>query len=281
MQRLLLCTDLDRTLLPNGSQPESPGARRAFARLAGHPSVHTVYVTGRDADLVDDAIASWAIPEPDLLIADVGTTIASPSGAGWMRWEAWDERLAAAWADRSSAEIASLVGEVAGLRLQDPSRQKTFKRSWFTLAGAAGRQTAAEVRRRLAEDRIGANVIWSEDETTGEGLLDVLPAVATKRLALEFVISSWNYERDEVIFAGDSGNDLDVLASAIPAVLVANADPAVRDEARRRAAEAGHEDRLYCADGALPGLNGNYAAGILEGVLHFHPEWSAFMAGEQ
>ena len=31
---LLLCTDLDRTLLPNGEQPESPQARTLFARLA-------------------------------------------------------------------------------------------------------------------------------------------------------------------------------------------------------------------------------------------------------
>ncbi|MCI5126782.1 MAG: haloacid dehalogenase, partial [Candidatus Electrothrix sp. AR5] len=32
--KLLVCTDLDRTLLPNGPQPESPGARPAFAALA-------------------------------------------------------------------------------------------------------------------------------------------------------------------------------------------------------------------------------------------------------
>ena len=31
---LLLCTDLDRTLLPNGEQPESPPARALFARPA-------------------------------------------------------------------------------------------------------------------------------------------------------------------------------------------------------------------------------------------------------
>ncbi|MEJ2621733.1 MAG: haloacid dehalogenase, partial [Candidatus Thiodiazotropha sp.] len=31
--KLLLCTDLDRTLIPNGSQPESAGAREAFKQL--------------------------------------------------------------------------------------------------------------------------------------------------------------------------------------------------------------------------------------------------------
>ena len=46
-ERLLLCTDLDRTLIPNGPQPESPGARDRFAALAGSPHVVLAYVTGR------------------------------------------------------------------------------------------------------------------------------------------------------------------------------------------------------------------------------------------
>ena len=42
---------------------------------------------------------------------------------------------------------------------------------------------------------------------------------------------------------------------------------------QRGAAAAGHAARLHVAAGGELGLNGNYAAGILEGVLHFHPEW--------
>ena len=38
-ERLLLCTDLDRTLIPNGPQPESPGARAHFATLAAEQLV--------------------------------------------------------------------------------------------------------------------------------------------------------------------------------------------------------------------------------------------------
>ena len=281
MDRLLLCTDLDRTLLPNGLQKESPGARQSFARLAALPSVRTVYVTGRDPALVDDAIRSWVVPVPDLLIADVGTTIASPAGTAWERWGAWDEHLAADWADTPPDKFLSVVDVVPGLRRQDPACQTAFKKSWFTPGGEAGGRAADEVRRRLAAAGVRANVIWSEDERTGEGLLDVLPAAATKLLALEFVVARWGYDPAEVVFAGDSGNDLDVLASRIPAVLVANADPAVRQEALRRSSEAGHEANLYCARGDLTGMNGNYAAGILEGVLHYRPDWSGFMSGEK
>ncbi|MCI5139086.1 MAG: haloacid dehalogenase, partial [Candidatus Electrothrix sp. AR1] len=53
--KLLVCTDLDRTLLPNGPQPESPGARPAFTALAEDPRVRIVYVTGRSICLTEEA----------------------------------------------------------------------------------------------------------------------------------------------------------------------------------------------------------------------------------
>ena len=38
------------------------------------------------------------------------------------------------------------------------------------------------------------------------------------------------------------------------------------------AVHLGHGDTLYLAHGGLAGMNGNYSAGILEGVAHFIPE---------
>ncbi len=75
-----------------------------------------------------------------------------------------------------------------------------------------------------------------------------------------------------VVFAGDSGNDLDVLASDLPAVLVANGHAEVREQALHLARERGHEERLYLARGAFMDFNGNYAAGVLEGVAHYHAD---------
>ena len=74
---LLVCTDLDRTLLPNGPQPESPRARRLFHRLAERPEVTIAYVTGRDRQLLLDAISSYDLPWPDYAVGDVGANIAS------------------------------------------------------------------------------------------------------------------------------------------------------------------------------------------------------------
>ena len=273
MSRLLLCTDLDRTLIPNGEQPESPDARPLFARLAQHPQVKLVYVTGRDTGLVDEAISNWQLPMPDLVIADVGTTIVRRLNQTWQRWNSWDAIMAREWLGLKTTDLQEKLGKLDEVWLQPADRQGKFKLSFFTSPGAQGAKAVARVAERLEKIGVAANLIWSEDEAEGNGLLDVLPRAASKRLAVEHLLAAWNFAPEETVFAGDSGNDLDLLASAVPAVLVANASAEVRDQARRLAADADHENSLYCAQGEVLGLNGNYAAGILEGVLHFQPGW--------
>jgi len=85
------------------------------------------------------------------------------------------------------------------------------------------------------------------------------------------------FSYSDTVFCGDSGNDIEVLSSPIPAVLVANSQPDVRQLAHRLAKASGHPDRLYIALGGFMGMNGNYSAGILEGVAHFHPEATGWM----
>jgi len=36
------------------------------------------------------------------------------------------------------------------------------------------------------------------------------------------------------------------------------------------AAASGNQKALYIASGGLMGMNGNYAAGMLEGIAHYH-----------
>ena len=129
-----------------------------------------------------------------------------------------------------------------------------------------------------------SRLIWSLDEVAGTGLLDVLPSRASKLHAIKALMRKLSFSPAQTIFCGDSGNDLEVLASAIPAVLVANASDEVRAEAVRLARQAGRGERLYLARGGFRGMNGNYAAGILEGIAHYHPgsdAWMGFAAGEE
>ena len=50
----ILATDLDRTLLPNGSWPADPSAIDLFNELTERHGVTVVYVTGRNLDLAEN-----------------------------------------------------------------------------------------------------------------------------------------------------------------------------------------------------------------------------------
>ena len=269
---ILLCTDLDRTLLPNGEAPESPGARERFSRFVERPEVTLAYVSGRHKQLVLDAIAEFGIPLPDYVIGDVGTTIYSIDDGEWRAWEKWHQEIAPDWAGYDHSALVQLFAGLDELTLQEESKQNTFKLSYYTREDVDRDTLLGTMRRRLDARGINAGLIWSIDDVEHVGLLDLLPASATKVHAIEFLIKECGFQKERVIYAGDSGNDLPVLCSAINSVLVANARGDVRSEALSLARASHNEQTLYLATGTTLGMNGNYSAGILEGVAHFIPE---------
>jgi HAD superfamily hydrolase (TIGR01484 family) len=270
--QLLLCADLDRTVLPNGPQPESDGARSCFSALAARPEVTLVYVTGRDRQLVRKAIASYCLPKPDYVIGDVGTTIYEVRSEGWCPWAEWQQEIAPDWAGLGHSDIRKLLLDVIDLHLQEPAKQNLHKLSFYVPLYADSEALSHQIRLRLEACGVRASLVWSIDEPRGTGLLDVLPASAGKKHAVSFLMQRNGFALADTVFAGDSGNDLPVLVSEIPAVLVANASAEVCRAAMDQAAECGHADALYIAKGGFMDMNGNYTAGVLEGVVHYQPE---------
>jgi HAD superfamily hydrolase (TIGR01484 family) len=269
---LLLCTDLDRTLLPNGSAPESPRARGYFARLAARPEVALAYVSGRHRELIRAAIAEFALPEPDYAVGDVGTSIWRVQAGQWRLWDSWSEEIAPDWAGVSHERLAELFADVPFLHLQEPAKQGRHKLSYYAPADTDVDALLAAMEQRLADLGVRAALIWSLDETTDTGLLDLLPRRATKLHAVEFLMNREGFGPAHCVFSGDSGNDLPVLVSGLQTTLVANATPAVRAQVLREAEARGTAGSLYLARGGLLEMNGNYAAGILEGFVHFIPD---------
>ena len=265
---ILLATDLDRTLLPNGKQAESPLARSRFRQFVARPVVTLAYVTGRDRELVSEAIAEYDLPQPRYVIADVGTSLYEIIDGNWRLHDDWLQRLRAKWRDCDATQLAAALEDIPGLRSQEASKQSPLKLSYYTSALNDPTELLAQVRERLASTGADTYLVWSVDETTHTGLLDVLPAGAGKLAALGYLREQLGIAINKTIFAGDSGNDMEVLVSGIPSVLVANAEEVVRAEAVRR----GDSKTLYLAHGGLAGMNGCYSAGILEGVVHFLPE---------
>lgn len=286
--RLLICTDLDRTLIPNGPQPESPGARRRFAALTARPEVTLAYVSGRHRALIEEAVANYRLPIPDFVIGDVGTTIyrigaepVPPAGPRlvprdsqkltWTLLEQWEAQIAADWAGHTHDELRAVLKDMHTLRLQERSKQNRLKLSFYLPLHVELDELKAAVRQRLDPLGIRYRLIWSVDDVADIGLLDVLPKRASKLHAIEDLMRMQGFERERTVFCGDSGNDLEVLSSRVPSVLVANSRPDVQELALELAEEAGTLKQLYIATGGYLGMNGNYAGGMLEGIVHYHP----------
>lgn len=281
IDRLLLCTDLDRTLLPNGNAPESAMARVYFKSLARHPGSTLAYVTGRHKALVRQAIAEYDLPLPDYVIGDVGTTIYRVVGHEWQEWPQWSHEIAPDWAGCEHAEMHRLFSDLSELTLQESAKQNRFKLSYYVSASIDPAPLLIEMRKRLAAHSVRAELVYSVDETTHTGLLDVLPACATKFHAVEFLMKQLGFDLDSTVFAGDSGNDLPVLTSRIKSVLVGNATDEVREHALQLVREQATESALYLAEGGFLGMNGHYSAGILEGVVHYFPEIKHWIIGDE
>ena len=269
---LLLCTDLDRTLLPNGAQPESPQARRYFSSFVSQANVSLVYVTGRDKNLVQQAIIDYQLPQADFVISDVGTNIYDLRAGDWQAWPDWQEEIAQDWQGRSHQELKALLLDIDALQLQEDVKQNTFKLSYYLALDIDEPALHKRIEARLADAGVMASLIWSIDEAENIGLLDILPRRATKLHAVEFLQQSLCIAPDQTLFAGDSGNDLPVLASHIPAVLVSNAMDSVKQQAITETEKNGNATFLYIAQGGYLDMNGNYSAGILEGIAHYHPD---------
>lgn len=271
-ETLLLCTDMDRTVIPNGMQAEHPDARRRFRQFCQADNVCLVYVTGRHRQLVEKAIRAYHLPQPDYIISDVGTKIFQRKETRWQEVQSWCDEIAADWNGKSHHDLKQLLADIKQLQLQEFSKQNTHKLSFYLPLYLDKDKIIKAMQQRLQDNHIRASVIWSIDELTHVGLLDVLPENATKLHAIEFLQDKLGFSDNHLVFAGDSGNDMAVLASAIQSVLVNNASDDIKSLAQRLAAENGHSDSLYLATTSHPlGMNGNYSAGVLQGVWHYLP----------
>lgn len=270
-EAILICTDLDRTLIPNGHEPESPGARRLLRQLVKREDVYLAYVSGRDKVLLEEAIAEWELPVPDFAIGDVGTSIYAIKEDNWKLMQGWRKEISQDWRNYRREDIARFLEDIDSLTLQEPHKQNDFKLSYYTPPDTDNVILQNEIRERLAKYPIEYNVIWSIDDLKNIGLLDILPKRANKLESIRFLIHQNGFSAKNTVFSGDSGNDLEVLTSELQATLVNNASDNIKHQAQDMARSHGHMNCLYIAHGNFLGMNGNYAAGILEGLAHYIP----------
>jgi sucrose-6F-phosphate phosphohydrolase len=262
----ILATDLDRTLLPNGSWEADREAIDLFNELTKRQGVLVVYVTGRNLRLTEDAIREYGVRYPDILCGDVGTSIRKYVNGEWQFDEGWIAHVRHASPRWDAAAIREAVSGIDGMREQEAEHLNQFKQSYYVEHDrneAVLKQVDERVRGRFDEV-----IIYSFDSQDGKGLLDFLPASATKLTALEYVAEEFGAAKEDVVFCGDSGNDIFPLTAGFRGVLVRNADDQLVDNVKRAEKEIPGL-KIYFAKGGFRGLNGYYTSGVIEGAYHY------------
>ena len=206
-------TDLDGTFL-GGSEADR---RALYAWIeANRARVGLVFVTGRDPGFIAGLCGTGTVPWPDCVIGDVGTTIAEvvPGAPDPIRpIPALEAAVASAWGDRGEAVRAALHGH-PGLALQPTAFR--YRVSYDMDPAAYCPSAEAKVA------RLGLDHLISADR-----FFDVLPRGVSKGPSLRRLIDWLGLAPERVLAAGDTLNDLSMLACGVPAVAVGGSEPAL------------------------------------------------------
>lgn len=262
----ILATDLDRTLLPNGSWPADPEAIELFNSLTDKNDVLVVYVTGRNLALSEEAINEFGIRHPHVLIGDVGTSIRKYDASGWKSDTGWDTHVKRTSPGWDAEAVRTAVNGIEGLVEQERVHCGPFKQSYYVDHG--NRESILKIVGDRVKGKYDEVIIYSYDSQSGDGLLDFLPQSATKQTALEYLAEESGISKKEVVFCGDSGNDIFPLTAGFSGVLVRNADEQLVADVRQ-ALDFNPKLRVYFAKGGFKGMSGYYTSGVIEGAYHY------------
>jgi sucrose-phosphate synthase len=199
-------TDIDQTLL---------GDAEALDEFTGmirrtHKRVLFGIATGRRIDSTLAILKKHGVPAPDVLISGLGTRI--HYGSALSEDKNWLDHIDHDW---NRSRLRRVLDEFPGLKMQDQSRQTTFKLSYnYDPRKAPGLD---EIMAELHQNELNANVMISFGQ-----FLDVVPARASKGLALRYVAMRLDIPLEQILVAGGSGADEDMIRGNALAVLVGN-----------------------------------------------------------
>jgi len=262
----ILATDLDRTLLPNGSWQSDSEAISLFNALTEKHDVLVVYVTGRNLALTEKAIKEFGVRYPNILCGDVGTTIRKYEDGEWKFDDGWIDHVKRESPGWDAMAIRDAVTGIDGMREQESEHLNQFKQSYY-VEHEKNDQVLKKVNARV-KGKFDEEIVYSFDSQDGKGLLDFLPASATKQTALEYVAEEFGAAKEDVVFCGDSGNDIFPLTAGFSGVLVKNADDQLIKNVKN-AMNQNPELKVYFAKGNFKGLKGYYTSGVIEGAYHY------------
>lgn len=256
-----LVTDLDGTFIPLPDEPSHRKALQEFHRLREASSFGLVFCTGRHFESTAAGMTEFDLPRPDWIICDVGTSVYHLTDSGFRLYPPYQEHLAEKVGAHDRGEVEQLLEPVEHLTLQCESHQGPYKISYECVTSRL--EDLVDTVADLLKDReLAYEVHGSVDPFLDCGLIDLLPTGVSKAYAVIWLATHADFTPDEVIYAGDSGNDLSALSAGFRAILVSNASPGLDVKIRERLGDPESDRLLYCASASA-------TAGVLEGCRHF------------
>jgi HAD superfamily hydrolase (TIGR01484 family) len=212
----VLATDLDGTFL-GGTDDE----RKQFYSWieANRDRVGLIFVTGRDTGFIRDVTRTKGVPRPDYVVADVGTTIAEMDHRHILApINALEAEIADAWTDANDRVLRALHN-TSGLTVQSTMfrHRVSYDMDPYQLDPKA---------KQKIED-MGLDVLISDNR-----FFDVLPKGVSKGPSLLRLLTHLGIDNRKTLVAGDTLNDLSMLALGVPAVAVGNSEPALIEEVK-------------------------------------------------
>ncbi|MGC4074558.1 MAG: HAD-IIB family hydrolase [Nibricoccus sp.] len=237
----LFSTDLDGTLLGN---PEAANRfAAAWTSLPAGQRPLLVYNSGRLIGDTQSLIASGELPAPDYIIGGVGTQIHDTRKNRAL--DQFAQVISPGW---DLEKVKAITAAIPNIRPQPDEFQHAFKTSWF-LEDATPLQLQT-LEQQLASAGLETCVVYSSNRD-----LDVIPRRANKGGALSWLCARLNIATDEILVAGDTGNDAGMFRlPGVRGIIVQNARP-----------------ELFAATVDIPTYTSGLvlADGVLEGLRHY------------
>lgn len=234
-------SDLDGTLMEGNS---SPGLDALTDWLAAKgDDIAFGVASGRNKELTALAFAQYNLPSPDIMICSAGSEIYYTDKM--IPDNGWGKHIDYQW---RRADLEEVLQRFPGIRLQEKDAQWRFKLSYYVDNGFTDDQLA-DLYKFLDDRKLRAKLLLTENR-----YLDFLPFRASKGNALRYLSHKWKMPLENMLTAGNSGNDKDMLTGKMKGIVVANYSKELEPLKKSRS--------IYFAKKEL-------AAGVMEGLQHY------------
>ena len=236
------CTDLDGTIL--GDEKATKRFKKTWETIEKDRRPLLCYTSGRLLDDIQSLITSNILPEPDYIIAAVGTSIYNYNKKKLIK--KFTELLDEDWdLEKVNIMAADLPVE---MERQPEHFQNEYKSSWYI--NNASKEQLESIRKHFDDDdTLEVRIVYSSGRH-----LDILPSSANKGNALRWLLRHLKIYFYETIVAGDSGNDSAMFTlRGVRGIITGNAQPELLDKTAMLDVYRAPQTEI-CANAVINGL---------------------------